>query len=59
MQAPKVPETLNAKVDNEQLCIICITFIAVLSMSLLGTDASNIVSATGGGLVGYLTRGSE
>ena len=42
---------------SEELCIICITLIALFAILYMGADASNIVSAVGGGLVGYLKRG--
>jgi len=44
---------------SEELCILCITLIAVSAILYLGAEASNIVSAVGGGLVGYLTRGAS
>jgi len=40
---------------TEELCVIAIVIIAVTSL-LTMTDASNAISATIGGLVGYLTR---
>lgn len=41
---------------SEEFCIAAIATIAIVSIIFLKTDASNIVSAAGGGLVGYLTR---
>jgi len=41
---------------TEEICIVAITSITIASMFLMGSDASNIVSALGGGLLGYLTK---
>ena len=44
---------------SEEVCIICIMLIAITSIIIMGADSSNIVSAIGGGLVGYLKRGNS
>ena len=41
---------------TEDLCIVGIVLIAVTAMHFLGVEAKSLVSALGGGLVGYLTR---
>ena len=44
---------------SEEFCIFCLALVAIFAILYLGTDASNVVSAVGGGLVGYLKRGTE
>jgi len=52
-------DELSTSTDySEELCILAIASIAIVSIIYLGADASNIVSAVGGGLVGYLKRGN-
>ena len=41
---------------SEELCIVAIAVVAIWTVSELGVDSSNIVSAAVGGLIGYLTR---
>lgn len=42
---------------TEELCILVIGAIALVSIFMLKTDSVPIVTGLGGGLVGYLTRG--
>lgn len=41
----------------ELITVLCITGIAVYSMTMLGKEAGEIVSTATGGLLGFLTRG--
>ena len=42
---------------SENLTIIALVVIAGMAMVIIGLDSKEIVSAIGGGLVGYLARG--
>jgi len=43
---------------SEELCIVAVAVIAITAIMVLKADSAQIVSAIGGGLVGYLTRGT-
>ena len=48
----------NMKFDlTEELCIVALAVICVVAITTLKSSSTQIVSAIGGGLVGYLTRG--
>ena len=42
---------------SENLTIIALVVIAGMAMVIIGLDSKEMVSAIGGGLVGYLARG--
>jgi|GEM_PF-2195534 len=44
---------------SEELTIVALAAIAVLAMVMLKADAKEVVSAIGGGLVGYLAKSSK
>jgi hypothetical protein len=44
---------------TEELCIGALTIICIVTIIFMPSDSSNIVSALGGGLVGYLTKGTS
>jgi len=46
--------------DNkeEEMTILALMALGIVAMFVL-TDANNVVSAIGGGLVGYLSRGNK
>lgn len=43
---------------NEPLAILGVVAIAIVSMFLLGAEAKDIALAVGGGLVGYISKGT-
>jgi len=49
----------NETVIDEIVCIVVLGIVATFSIFYLKSDASNIVSAIGGGLVGYLKGSSK
>ena len=44
---------------SEHLTIFVLGAIAITAMVILGVEAKEVVSAIGGGLVGYLARGND
>ena len=44
---------------SEELTIIALLAIAICCIVVLGVDGKEAVSAIGGGLVGYLSRGNN
>jgi len=44
---------------SEELTIMAIAVVLIISMVVLKADASNLVSAGLGGLIGYLKRSSK
>jgi len=49
---------LQDKLSNDTLAILGAVIIALYSLHILGVDAKDIVLAVGGGLIGYLSRGT-
>ena len=42
---------------SEELTIFTLAAIAIIAMLVLGVESKEVVSAIGGGLVGYLAKG--